>query len=84
MPGSIQAGFPADNHAGIMSSPVEPQARASSHHSITLSAASLVTMKRDPHGWMTVYYRKTQDHNTRVAIQRSFRSFYQKTPDYSD
>ena len=55
-------GFPADNHACIMNSPVEPQARASSHHSITLSAASLVTMKRDPHGWTTAYHHKTQDH----------------------
>ena len=55
-------GFPADNHACIMNSPVESQARASSHHSITLSAASLVTMKRDPHGWTTAYHHKTQDH----------------------
>ena len=62
-PGWHRRGFPADNHACIMNSPVEPQARASSHHSITLSAASLVTMKRDPHGWATAYYHKTQDHN---------------------
>ena len=83
-PGWHRRGFPADNHAGIMSPPVELQARASSHHSVTLPAAPLVTMKRDPHGWMTVYYRKTQDHNNRVAIQRSLVNFCPKTPDCSD